>query len=89
MKIAQLSGSTRLAEELRRVWSRLLMRVNWLKATRYKRVPEDWHQQLVQVFQNRDPARAEDKMREHVQFGNEDDHAALREYLGDEAGEST
>ena len=89
VKIAQLSGSTRLAEELRRVWSRLLMRVNWLKATRYKRVPEDWHQQLVRVFRNRDPAQAEGKMREHVQFGNEDDHAALREYLGDEAGEAT
>ena len=40
VKIAQLSGYTRLAEELRRVWSRLLMRVNWIKATRYKLVPE-------------------------------------------------
>jgi DNA-binding GntR family transcriptional regulator len=89
VKIAELSGSTRLADELRRVWSRLLMRVNWLKATRYKQVPDDWHQQLVQVFESRDPAPAEIKMREHAQFGNEDDHAALREYLGEEAGEDT
>jgi DNA-binding GntR family transcriptional regulator len=87
VKIAQLSSSSRLAEELRRVWSRLLMRVNWIKATRYKLVPEDWHQQLVQVLQNRDPAQAEDKMREHVQFGNEDDHAALKEYLGEKSDE--
>jgi DNA-binding FadR family transcriptional regulator len=89
VKIAELSGSTRLADELRRVWSRLLMRVNWLKATRYRQVPDDWHQQLVQVFESRDPAPAEIKMREHAQFGNEDDHAALREYLGEEAGEDT
>ena len=47
VKTAQLSGSTRLATELHRVWSRLLMRVNWIKATRYKRVPQDWHQQIV------------------------------------------
>jgi DNA-binding GntR family transcriptional regulator len=87
VKIAELSGSSRLAEELRRVWSRLLMRVNWIKATRYKLVPEDWHQQLVQVLQNRDPAQAEDKMREHVQFGNEDDQAALMEYLGEKSDE--
>ena len=89
VRIAELSGSTRLAEELRRVWSRLLMRVNWIKATRYKAVPKDWHQQLVRVFQNRDPARAEDMMRAHVQFGNEDDHAALKEHLGEERGSGT
>ena len=44
----------------------------------------DADQQLLQVLQNRDPARNEEKMREHVQFGNEGDHAAPREYLGDE-----
>lgn len=81
--IARLSGYARLAEELRRVWSRLLMRVNWIKATRYKPVPGDWHQQLVRVLRRRDTAEAEVKMREHVQFGNEDDHAALKEYLGE------
>ena len=84
VKIAELSGFTRLADELRRVWSRLLMRVNWIKATRYKPVPVDWHQQLVQVLQARDPAQAERRMREHVQFGNEDDHAALKEHLREE-----
>ncbi len=81
MRIGQLSGYARLGEELHRVWSRLLMRVNWLKATRYKPVPEDWHQQLVRALQGRDPAKAEIKMREHVQFGNEDDDAALKQHL--------
>lgn len=82
VNVAELSGFIRLAEELRRVWSRLLMRLNWIKATRYKPVPCDWHQQLVRTLQRRDPLSAERKMREHVQFGSEDDYAALEEYLG-------
>jgi DNA-binding GntR family transcriptional regulator len=86
VKIARLSGYARLSEELHRVWSRLLMRVNWIKATRYKPVPEDWHQQLVHLLQGRDPASAESKMREHVQFGNEDDHAALKEHMQERVG---
>jgi DNA-binding GntR family transcriptional regulator len=89
VKLAQLSGFARLAEELRRVWSRLLMRINWIKATRYKLVPRDWHQQLVHVLQDRDPLRAEHKMREHVQFGNEDDHAALKEHLRERSTDGT
>lgn len=81
VNVAALGGSSRLAEELRRVWSRLLMRLNWIKATRYKPVPHDWHQQLVRVLQDRDPESAEQSMRDHVQFGNEDDYAALKEHL--------
>jgi DNA-binding GntR family transcriptional regulator len=89
VKIARLSGYACLGEELHRVWSRLLMRVNWLKATRYKPVPDDWHHQLVDVLQGRDPASAEIKMREHVQFGNEDDHAALKEHLRERGSDGT
>lgn len=79
--LAQLSGFERLADEVRRVWARLLMRLNWIKALRFRRVPEDWHQQLVDSIHTRDPDAAEAKMREHVRYGIEDDVAALGEYL--------
>jgi DNA-binding GntR family transcriptional regulator len=84
VSVAELSNSTRLANEIRRVWLRLLMRINWLKATRYKKVPEDWHQYLVNILKKGDPGQAETCMREHVRFGNEDDQAALEEYLSGE-----
>jgi len=80
-RLAQLSGLERLADEVRRVWSRLLMRLNWIKALRYRKVPEDWHQQLVDAMRTRNPDVAETKMREHVRYGIEDDVAALEEYL--------
>ena len=61
------------------------MRLSWLKATQYKRVPADWHQQLIESIASRDPDRAEAKMREHVQFGHEDDQAALEGFLAQSA----
>jgi len=79
--VAQSTGLSAFAEELQRVWFRRLMRLSWLKATQYKRVPADWHQQLVAALASRDPDRAEAKMREHVQFGHEDDQAALECFL--------
>ena len=89
VRVAVLSGSQRLAYELGRVWSRLLVRVNWIKATRYERVPKDWHQQLVRVLKGRDADQAEAKIRDHVQFGNKDDQAALEEYLKGQEKQST
>jgi GntR family transcriptional regulator, rspAB operon transcriptional repressor len=79
--IARAGGSTRLVEELERVWFRRLMRLNWVKATHYKRVPRHWHQRLVRAIARRDPQRAEAQMRRHVQFGNEDDREALQYLL--------
>jgi len=89
VRLAVLSGSQRLAHELGRVWSRLLVRVNWIKATRYERVPKDWHQQLVRVLKRRDADQAEAKIRDHVRFGNKDDQAALEEYLKGQEKQST
>ena len=79
--IARSSGFSVLAKQLRRVWSRLLMRLNWIKATQYKAVPEDWHQRLVLALEGRDPEEAEAGMRLHVRYGSEDNLAALEEYL--------
>ena len=89
VRLAVLSGSQRLSHELGRVWSRLLVRVNWIKATRYERVPKDWHQQLVRVLKRRDADQAEAKIRDHVRFGNKDDQAALEEYLKGQEKQST
>ena len=77
LAIAQASTCTSLAEELQRIWFRRLMWMNWIKATHYRRVPADWHQQLVAALATRDPDRAEAKMREHVRYGHEDDREAL------------
>jgi len=85
MDIARHAGFASLAEELQRVWFRRYMRLNWIKATHYTRVPEDWHQQLVQVIASRDPDKAEAKMREHVCYGEKDDRAALAYYLEQDA----
>jgi DNA-binding GntR family transcriptional regulator len=76
--LASGGGFTCLAEELERVWFRRLMRLNWVKATHYRAVPRDWHQQLVAAIGTRDLDRAEAKMREHVRYGNEDDCEVLR-----------
>jgi len=84
LDIARCGGFPRLAEELQRVWFRRLMRLSWVKATQYRRVPGDWHQQLVAAIAAGDPDAAEAKMREHVRYGNEDDREALRFLLDHE-----
>ena len=50
-------------------------------------MPNDWHQQLVQVIASRDPDRAEAKIREHVRYGHEDDRAALEFFLEQDAAQ--
>jgi DNA-binding GntR family transcriptional regulator len=77
LTLARSGGFPRLAEELERLWFRRLMRLNWVKATHYKRVPDDWHASLVEVIESRDPNAADAKMREHVRYGSEDDRQAI------------
>ena len=71
--------------ELERVWFRCLMRLAWVKATHYKPVPRDWHQQLVAAILTRDPEAAEAKMRSMSATAAEDDEAALH-YVFDRNG---
>jgi GntR family transcriptional regulator, rspAB operon transcriptional repressor len=89
MEIARAAGFASLADELQRVWFRRYMRLNWIKATNYTRVPKDWHQQLVQALATRDPDRAEAAMRAHVRYGYEDDEAALQYFLEDDSAAET
>ena len=79
--VAYCGGFPGLVEELERVWFRRLMRLNWLKATQYKPVPGNWHETLVEAISSRDPEAAEQRMREHVRYGNEDDRRALQYVL--------
>lgn len=81
LQIAVSSGYPVLADELTRVWFRRLMRLNWIKSSRFHPVPKDWHEQLVREMLSRDRDCAEKKMREHVQFGQENDKQALEAYL--------
>ena len=87
LTLARAGGFTSLAAELERVWFRRLMRLNWLKATQYRRVPEDWHEQLCNAIASRNVDRAEAKMRHHVQFGSEDDRKALEQYQSEQAAD--
>ena len=66
LTIARYSGFSILEEELRRVWLKRLMVLNWVSAT-VNRPPPDWHQQLVNALAKRDPDHAEQVMRHHVQ----------------------
>jgi len=75
--IAEAGKFPVLVDELQRVWFRRLMRLSWVKATHYQRVPKGWHQQLVKTLAARDPDKAEAEMRRHVRFGCEDDRAAF------------
>jgi GntR family transcriptional regulator, rspAB operon transcriptional repressor len=87
--IARAGKFVRLAEELERVWFRRLMRLNWFKATHYGRLPENWHQQLVQVLAAGDPDEAEAAMRRHVRFGSEDDLKAIECLLAQNESDET
>ncbi len=81
LEIANCTGYSRLGEELQRLWLRRLMRLNWLKATHYRKPPSDWHEQVVNVIAQGDPQAADAKMREHIRFGTEHDQLALNEFL--------
>ncbi|AQQ70086.1 putative HTH-type transcriptional regulator YdfH [Limihaloglobus sulfuriphilus] len=66
-----------LVNELERVWLRSLMRLNWVKSALFCALPEDWHQQLVEVIKDRNPDAAEAKMRKHVKMNEQYDIKTL------------
>ncbi len=74
--IARFGGYRSIENEIHRIWRRRLMRWNWVSAKSLK-MPSDWHQQLVRVLKKRDPEAAEQKMREHVRYGQDHDAELL------------
>ena len=77
LSIARCGGFKRLVQELKRVWFRRAMRLNWVKATHCRPVPDRWHEQLIKAIRTGDADVAEKAMRKHVQFGSEGDAVAL------------
>lgn len=70
LTVALSSGYEILAQELRRVWLRRFVQLNWINAVLYP-VPPHWHRQLTDAIATRDPAYANAKMRHHVRFSIE------------------
>ena len=82
--LAEYSGYSCLAEELKKVWLRQAMRLNWLGASWHRDTPKEWHEHLMKIISQRDPDRAEAVMREHVGFGKHIDRTQLARFLEEE-----
>jgi DNA-binding GntR family transcriptional regulator len=77
LQLAALAGFPLLEQELRSIWVRHLMQINWLNAT-LDPVPEGWHGLLVAALASRDADKAEKAMREHVRYGQHTLSEAIR-----------
>lgn len=77
LRLAELTGFPLLQQQLRGIWVRHLMQLNWLNAT-LDPVPEGWHVRLVTALRGRDPDGAESAMRAHVRYGQKTLSEAIR-----------
>lgn len=68
LRLAEIAGCTLLTEQLRAVWLRHLMQLNWVNAA-IMPVPEGWHTRLTDALATQDADAAEAAMREHVRYG--------------------
>ena len=68
LELAQTAGFPLLTEQLRSVWTRHLMQLNWVNASILP-VPDRWHEILMAGVETHDPDAAESVMREHVRYG--------------------
>jgi GntR family carbon starvation induced transcriptional regulator len=70
LKLARSTGYTSLEETLKRTSIRALLTTRWLKNQRIPH-PIDFHEQLVRTIMKRDPAAADQKMRDHLHFADD------------------
>lgn len=68
LKLARSTGYTMLEETLKRSGIRSLLTTRFIKNLRNPH-PADFHEQLVRAFMQRDPALADQKIREHLHYG--------------------
>ena len=68
LRLAEIAGYPLLAEQLRSVWLRYLMQLNWVNAA-IMPVPKGWHDRLTHALATHDANAAETAMREHVRYG--------------------
>jgi DNA-binding GntR family transcriptional regulator len=67
LKLSRATGFSSLEDCLKRTSMWALLTSGWLKNQRLPH-PPDFHEQLVRTIMERDPARADEKMREHLHF---------------------
>jgi DNA-binding GntR family transcriptional regulator len=70
LKMARSTGFKSLENTLKRSSIRSLLTTRWLKRQKLPH-PADFHQQLVRVIMLRDPGLADQKMREHLHYGED------------------
>lgn len=68
LKLARSTGYTMLEETLKRTGIRSLLTTRWLTNQRLPH-PADFHEQLVRTFMQRNPALADQKMHDHLHYG--------------------
>lgn len=80
-RIAECTGCPALVEAIEK--NHILI-FNWLynSASHFNELPQRWHQSLVEVLCKGDPARADQKMREHVTYAMEEVLRRLEPLLG-------
>jgi GntR family transcriptional regulator, rspAB operon transcriptional repressor len=71
-KIAELTGCKSLITELEKIWLRRQMRFS-MDLGNQENIPKGWHSRLVSAIASRNPQKAEDEMRRHVEFGQDHD----------------
>lgn len=85
LRLAEYTGFPLLEQQLRGIWVRHLMQLNWLTAA-IEPVPEGWHLHLITALRRHDADAAEKAMREHVRFGQQALSEAIRRLTEDRDG---
>ncbi len=76
LKLARATGCGALEDTLKRTGMRALLTTRWIKNQHVFHHPADFHQQLVREIMQRDPAKADRKMHDHLHFA---ERAAARQ----------
>jgi DNA-binding GntR family transcriptional regulator len=82
LALARLTRSSLLIREVERIWRRHCIFFNWVSA-KVLPVPEHWHRTLLGALSTGDPQKAEDVMRQHVNYGSTHQLEVLRKMSED------
>lgn len=77
MEIARLSGSSALVKQLNLIGINAIIRRNWMRTATLTQAPL-WHERIAVTIATRDPVKADQVVREHVQQGLRHELAMLR-----------
>ncbi len=71
MNLAKAANCKPLHQQLEKLWFREMMLMCWASSG-IKKVPANWHLDMVKVIASGDIQKADEKAREHVNFGREE-----------------